>query len=42
LEYYLFSEIDQIYPIVEQKGYHESHPFFKWGAIRREAMHIIR
>ena len=41
LEYYLFSEIDQIYPIVEQKGYHESHPFSKWGAIRREAMHII-
>ena len=27
LEYYLFSEIDSIYPIVEQKGYHESHPF---------------
>ncbi len=41
LEYYLFSEIDQIYPIIEQKGYHESHPFSKWGAIRREAMHII-
>lgn len=41
LEYYLFSEIDRIYPIIEQKGYHESHPFSKWGAIRREAMHII-
>ncbi len=41
LEYYLFSEIDTIYPIVEQKGYHESHPFSKWAAIRREAMHII-
>ena len=25
LEYYLFSEVDRIYPIVEQKGYHESH-----------------
>ena len=41
LEYYLFSEIDNIYPIVEQKGYHESHPFSKWAAIRREAMQII-
>ncbi len=41
LEYYLFSEIDSIYPVVEQKGYHESHPFSKWAAIRREAMRII-
>jgi len=41
LEYYLFSEVDQIYPIIEQKGYHESHPFSKWGAIRREAMRAI-
>ena len=38
LEYYLFSEVDRIYPIVEQKGYHESHPFSKWGLVRREAM----
>jgi glutamine synthetase len=41
LEYYLFSEVDAIYPIIEQKGYHESHPFSKWGAIRREAMQVI-
>jgi glutamine synthetase len=41
LEYYLFSEVDTIYPIVEQKGYHESHPFSKWGAIRQEAMKVI-
>jgi len=41
LEYYLFSEIDAIYPIIEQKGYHESHPFSKWGAIRQEAMKVI-
>lgn len=41
LEYYLFSEVDSIYPIVEQKGYHESHPFSKWGAIRVEAMKVI-
>ncbi len=41
LEYYLFSEIDRIYPIMEQKGYHESHPFSKWGLVRREAMSVI-
>jgi len=41
LEYYLLSEIDSIYPIIEQKGYHESHPFSKWGSIRREAMQVI-
>ncbi|MCE1227981.1 MAG: glutamine synthetase family protein [Firmicutes bacterium] len=41
LEYYLFSEVDRIYPIIEQKGYHESHPFSKWGLVRREAMQVI-
>jgi glutamine synthetase len=41
LEYYLISEVDRIYPIVQQKGYHESHPFSKWGAVRREAMEVI-
>lgn len=41
LEYYLFSEVDSIYPITQQKGYHESHPFSKWGAIRVEAMKLI-
>ena len=41
LEYYLLSEVDAIYPIIQQKGYHESHPFSKWGAIRREAMQLI-
>lgn len=41
LEYYLFSEVDRIYPIVQQKGYHESHPFSKWGLVRREAMSVI-
>lgn len=43
LEYYVFSEVDSIYPVVEQRGYHESHPFSKWGVVRREAMmHIAR
>jgi len=41
LEYYLFSEVDSIYPIIQQKGYHESHPFSKWCAVRREAMKLI-
>jgi len=41
LEYYLFSEVDAIYPITQQKGYHESHPFSKWQAIRKDAMKII-
>jgi len=41
LEYYLISEQDEIFPVVEQKGYHESHPFSKWGFIRREAMQLI-
>jgi len=41
LEYYLFSEEDSIYPIMQQRGYHESHPFSKWGCIRREAMKAI-
>jgi glutamine synthetase len=41
LEYYLLSEVDNIYPIIQQRGYHESHPFSKWGAIRTEAMTII-
>lgn len=41
LEYYLFSPADRIYPIVQQRGYHESHPFSKWGLVRREAMKVI-
>jgi glutamine synthetase len=41
LEYYLFSDADRIYPILEQRGYHESHPFSKWGLVRREAMLLI-
>lgn len=41
LEFYLFSEIDDIYSITPQKGYHESHPFSKWEVIRLECMDII-
>lgn len=41
LEYFVFSEADTIYPVIQQKGYHESHPFSKWGLIRNEAMRLI-
>jgi glutamine synthetase len=41
LEYYVFSELDDIYKIVPQKGYHESHPFSKWGFLRIEAMQTL-
>lgn len=41
LEFYLFSEIDDIYSITPQKGYQESHPFSKWEVIRLECMDII-
>jgi len=41
LEFYLFSEVDDIYSITPQKGYHESHPFSKWEVIRLECMDTI-
>ena len=41
LEYYVFSDLDHIYEIVPQKGYHESHPFSKWSFLRVEAMKTI-
>ncbi|MDA3809280.1 MAG: glutamine synthetase family protein [Spirochaetaceae bacterium] len=41
IEFYLFSEVDDIYSITPQKGYHESHPFSKWEVIRLECMDTI-
>ncbi len=41
LEFYLSSELDKIYTITPQKGYHESHPFAKWELVRIEAMKAI-
>ncbi len=41
LEFYLSSELDKIYTITPQKGYHESHPFAKWQLVRVEAMKLI-
>lgn len=41
LEYYIISECEDLYPAVDQKGYHESEPFSKWGSLRAEAMQMI-
>ncbi len=41
LEYYVISEKDDLFNATDQKGYHESFPFCKWGDFRREAMHAI-
>jgi glutamine synthetase len=41
LEYYIFSEKHQVYPIRPQEGYHESSPFSKWERLRYEAMETI-
>ncbi|MFZ5949688.1 MAG: glutamine synthetase family protein [Candidatus Rifleibacteriota bacterium] len=41
LEFYVSSELDKIYTITPQKGYHESHPFAKWEMLRTEAMRVI-
>lgn len=41
LEYYVVSEMDEMYPGVDQKGYHESPPFAKFGHIRKEALSLI-
>lgn len=41
LEYYVVSEREEMYPGIDQKGYHESPPFTKNGHIRKEAMSLI-
>jgi len=41
LEYYVFSEREELYPVINQRGYHESAPFSKWEELRCEAMHAI-
>lgn len=41
LEYYIFTVPDPIFPVEQQRGYTESHPFSKWGEVREEAMSII-
>jgi len=41
LEYYIISEYDGLFKADDQKGYHESSPFSKWGDFRTEAMKLI-
>lgn len=38
IEYYVISEKDPLYKANDQRGYHESEPFYKWGQLRRDAM----
>ncbi len=43
LEYYIITPIpeNELYPSVDQKGYHASEPFTKWQEFRLEAMRLI-
>lgn len=41
LEYYIISEDDGLFKADDQRGYHESSPFSKWGSFRTEAMKLI-
>lgn len=41
LEYYVISKNEELYPVSDQRGYHESAPFAKWGTLRTEAMQAI-
>lgn len=41
LEYYIISEDDGLFKADDQRGYHESSPFSKWGDFRAEAMKLI-
>ena len=41
LEYYIIAEDDGMYPIADQKGYHESAPFNKFEDFRVEAVRLI-
>ena len=41
LEYYVIADRDDSYLPADQRGYHESKPFCKFGAFRTEAMRLI-
>ncbi|HDG96749.1 MAG TPA: glutamine synthetase [Desulfobacterales bacterium] len=41
LEYYVLCGRQHLYPVMAQKGYQESSPFFKWEKLRCEAMQAI-
>ncbi len=40
LEYYIKSEHDSLYPLTDQKGYHQSKPFAKFEDLRIEALEL--
>lgn len=43
LEYYLFSDVEELFPVEPQRGYHEAGPFSKWQQIRTETLgHLVR
>ncbi|WP_308242552.1 glutamine synthetase family protein [uncultured Prevotella sp.] len=41
LEYYVVSVAEEKFPAVDQRGYHESAPFFKTGDFRQRCMHAV-
>ncbi|MCP1661472.1 MAG: glutamine synthetase [Methanocalculus sp. MSAO_Arc1] len=41
LEYYVISEPDPLYPVSDQRGYHESRPFTQFEAFRVEALRLV-
>ncbi len=41
LEYYLISEINDLYSANDQRGYHSAAPFSNWENLRVEALQII-
>ena len=42
LEYYLFSDEEDLFPVEPQRGYHESGPFSKWESVRTETLlHLV-
>ena len=41
LEYYVIAQDDECFPAVDQKGYHESAPYAKFGEFRQLCMNYI-
>ena len=41
LEYYIIAEDDGMYPVADQRGYHESEPFNKFAEFRVDAVRMI-
>ena len=41
LEYYIIADEDPLFPVADQKGYHQSAPFNKFTDFRTEAMRMI-